>query len=247
MSVHAKLWLGFFNRSLSKKISSTVLKATAADSFSDTAATFAVLVSFIISHKTGLAADAFMGAVVAVLIFVAGVKILNDSKNLILSSPADPATVKAIYGIAGRYPEIIGIHDLIVHCYGPGNTLASMHAEVDGKLDIFYIHDLIDSLERSIFSELSVRATIHMDPVVTDDESLTKLREEISGSVKEVSEAFSAHDIRVVRGKTHTKIMFDISVPFEEKMKDIEIKEAVSEKISRTHANFFALITIDRQ
>jgi len=223
------------------------MKATAADSFSDAASTLAVLISFILSYKTNFNADAYMGVIVSLIIFLAGIKILNESKNLILSSPVDRATVAAIYKIAERFPEILGIHDLIVHSYGAGNTLASMHAEVDGKQDIFYIHDVIDHLERSIFSELSVQTTIHMDPVVTDDESLTKLRGDVALAVKEVSADFSPHDIRVVRGKTYTKLIFDVSVPFEEKMSDVRIKEAVSEKISRLDANFFAVITIDRE
>lgn len=247
VSVAVKLWLFFFNRKIGKKIDSTVIRATGTDSLSDAAATSAVLISALISHFTGFDTDAYMGILVAVIILIAGVKILNETKNSILGGAPDPKVVADILALAKEYPAVLGVHDLMVHSYGAGNTIASFHAEVDGAQDIFVTHDAIDMLEKEIYSRLGVRATVHMDPIVTDNEKIDAMRAEVLGCVRSVDERLDIHDFRCVDGVTHTNLIFDVTVPFEVKMSDGDVREAISSAVSRLTPNYFTVITIDRQ
>ena len=247
VSVAVKLWLFFFNRKIGKKIDSTVIRATGTDSLSDAAATSAVLISALISHFTGFDTDAYMGILVAVIILIAGVKILNETKNSILGGAPDPKVVADILALAREYPAVLGVHDLMVHSYGAGNTIASFHAEVDGAQDIFVTHDAIDMLEKEIYSRLGVRATVHMDPIVTDNEKIDAMRAEVLGCVRSVDERLDIHDFRCVDGVTHTNLIFDVTVPFEVKMSDGDVREAISSAVSRLNPNYFTVITIDRQ
>ncbi len=247
VSIILKLWLALFNRKIAKRINSSVIRATAADSLADAAATSAVLISMIIFRFSGLNVDGYMGTIVSVFIFIAGIKILSETKNSILGSAPEPEVIEAIYAITKEYPEVIGIHDMIVHNYGAGNTMASLHAEVDGSADIFITHDVIDNLEKRLFTELGVRATVHMDPIVTDDERVNALRAEVLAAVRGIDETFSIHDFRFVEGKTHTNLIFDISAPFEVKLTDAEIENAVGNAVKSINENYFAVITIDRQ
>jgi len=247
VSIVLKVWLFIFGRRAAKKLKSDVIRATAADSLSDAGATLAVLVSAIIAKLTGFNTDAYMGMAVAVVIFIAGIKILNDTKNSILGSAPDPEVVENIAALTKEYPEIVGIHDLVVHNYGPGNTIASFHAEVDGKIDVFITHDVIDNVEKRLYSELGVRASVHMDPIVTDDERINELKAKVLGVLREIDERLGMHDFRFVEGQTHTNLIFDITVPFEVKESDEEIKRAVSLKISELDPNFFTVLTVDRE
>jgi cation diffusion facilitator family transporter len=246
LSILCKLWLALFNRKIAKKINSSVIRATAADSLSDAIATSAVLVSVIVSYFTGFDTDAYMGIAVSMLIFVAGIKILNDTKNSILGSAPEPEVIEGICEIVGRYPDILGIHDMTVHNYGPGNTIASLHAEVDGSKDVFYTHDVIDNAENDIYAEMGVRTTIHLDPIVTNDELVNELRRKVTELVKGVDERLSIHDFRFVPGHTHSNLLFDVCAPFEVKMTDTELKDAVSNAVSNIDPNYFAVIMIDR-
>ena len=247
ISIVVKLWLFVFGRIAAKKLRSDVIRATSADSLSDAVATSAVLVAAIISKLTGYSTDAYMGIVVAVVILIAGVKILNDTKNSILGSAPDPEVVFSILAVTKEYPEILGIHDVMIHNYGPGNTIATFHAEVDGAVDVFKTHDVVDNLEKRLHSELGVRATVHMDPVVTDDEKVSALRVKVLAVVREIDERFGIHDFRFVEGTTHTNLIFDVTVPFEIKDSDTEIKEKVSSKISELDPNYFTVLTVDRE
>lgn len=247
VSVAVKLWLAIFNRTVGKRIGSSVIRATATDSLSDAIATGAVLVAMLISHLTGFYTDAYMGIAVGSLIFVAGIRILNDTKNSILGSAPEPEVVEQIVAIAKEYPEVLGIHDMVVHNYGPGNTIASFHAEVDGAVNAFITHDVIDTVERRLWHEMGVRATVHMDPIVTDDERVSELREAVRETVKEIDERLDIHDFRFVEGVTHSNLIFDVSVPFEIKASDDEIKRTISSRLSELDPNYFAVITVDRQ
>ena len=247
VSVLAKLWLFFFGRSAGKKINSDVIRASATDSLSDAGATFAVLVSAIIARASGFDIDGYMGIIVAIIIFIAGIKVLNETKNSILGSAPEPEVVEGIHEIVKQYPQILGIHDMVVHNYGPGNTICSFHAEVDGKVDIFETHDCIDNVERNLYSALGVRATIHMDPIVTDDEKVSALRTKVAVVVKEIDMRLTIHDFRYVEGTTHSNLIFDVTVPFEIKESNERIKELVSDKVSEIDPNYFAVITIDRE
>ena len=247
VSVLGKLWLFFFGRSAGKKLNSDVIKASATDSLSDAGATLAVLVSAIIARVSGFDIDGYMGIAVAVIIFIAGIKVLNETKNSILGSAPEPEVVEGIHNIVKEYPQILGIHDMVVHNYGPGNTICSFHAEVDGKVDVFETHDCIDNVERRLYNELAIRATIHMDPIVTDDEKVTMLRAKTAAAVKEIDERLTIHDFRYVEGITHSNLIFDVTVPFEMKETNERVKELVSNKIAEIDPNYFAVITVDRE
>ena len=247
LSALAKLWLAAFNKKIAKRIDSTVMRATSADSLSDALATGAVLVSGLISYFTDVRTDAYMGIAVAVVIMIAGIKILNETKNSILGGAPDPDVVEGIVRITENYPEILGIHDMVVHNYGSGNTIASFHAEVDGAEDVFITHDVVDNVEKRIWRELGIRATIHMDPIVTDDERVGALRERVSQTVRAIDGRISIHDFRFVEGHTHTNLIFDVAVPFEIGLGDDEIKREISSRISELDPNYFAVITVDRE
>lgn len=247
ISIAVKLWLGISGKRVAKRIGSSVVRATSADSISDALATSAVLASALISYFTGIQTDAYMGVAVSVVIFIAGIKILNETKNSILGSPPEPEVVQNIARITTEYGEILGIHDMVVHNYGPGNTIASLHAEVDGSRDVYLIHDVIDNVEKRLYAELGVRATIHMDPVVTDDERVSELRALTLEAVKEIDTRCSIHDFRFVEGVTHSNLIFDVTVPFEMKLSDDELCDEIEKRLKRINGTYFAVITVDRQ
>lgn len=247
VSIIVKLWLCLFNSRLAKKINSSVMKATSADSFSDAIATFAVLVSMIIFKLTGFGrADAIMGIIVAVIIFIAGIKILDETKNSILGHAADPETIEDIAKIVASYPDALGIHDMIVHNYGPGIIIASLHIEVDGAKNIFDTHDMIDLIEKEIGEKLNIQVTIHMDPIVTDDEQVTGMRDMTRQTVKSIDSAWDIHDFRFVKGNTHTNLIFDVCVPFECKYTAAQIKDIIQFKLHEIDEKLLIVITVDR-
>lgn len=246
ISVIVKLWLCFFNRRLADRIGSSVMKATAADSLSDAIATAAVLVAMLVFRFTGFDADGYMGVVVAIIIFIAGIKILNETKNAILGESADPEVVENVKRIVSEFPDALGIHDMVVHSYGPGQTIVTLHIEVDGEKSVFDSHDMIDMIERRLNSELGIHSNIHMDPIVTNDEEVKRMRAIVKGLVKEIDERLDIHDFRFVRGTTHTNLIFDINAPFEVKMSDAEIKAEISRRIALYNNDYFAVTTVDR-
>ena len=249
ISIAGKLWLGGFNRSIGKRIDSAVMRATAADCFSDCLSTGAVLIATAISlffPNLNLNLDAYMGVIVAILILIAGIKILLETKNSILGEAPSEEIVQEIYRVVSQYPLAIGIHDLIVHNYGPGHVIASLHLEVDGKEDIYVIHDMADNVEQHLRRELGIEATVHMDPIVTDNEQITALRTQVQEVVASIQPGMLIHDFRFVPGETHTNLIFDIAVPFECKMTEEELRATVSDRISRINPSYFTVITIDR-
>ena len=246
LSILFKLWLAVFNYRLGKKIDSDVMRATATDSLSDVISTSAVLISTIIFRFTGLDIDSWVGLAVSCLILWAGVKILRETQNSLLGEAPVKEVTDGIEKIISEYPAILGIHDMMIHSYGPGHSFASFHAEVDGAADVFDSHDVIDEVERRIGEELSIVCTIHMDPICTDDALTTSLREETAELVKTVDPGITIHDFRIVTGVTHTNLIFDAAVPFEVKMTPAEIRSAISEKIRERHADYYAVVTVDR-
>ena len=246
VSILSKLWLVFFNRKIAKKIDSAVMKATAADSLSDAGASAAVLVAMLILKFTGVDIDGYMGIAVAVVIFIAGIKILNDTKNSILGEAPSDDVVKGIEAIVAEFPEALGIHDMIVHSYGPNKFVANLHIEVDGSKDIFESHDMIDLIEKRLNSELGILSNIHMDPIVVDDAENDAMKAFVIECVKSVDERLSIHDFRFVKGKTHTNLLFDINVPFEIKMSNNDVIAAVQDKVSETRPDHFVVVNVDR-
>ncbi len=246
LSILAKLWLGFFYKSVGKTINSEILRAAAADSFSDVLSTGATLASALVWMIFDLNVDAYVGLVVSIFILVAGLKILNENKNIILGAAPDPEIIETIKEHALSNDKILGIHDLMVHTYGAGATIASFHAEVDGKGDFFEAHDLIDNIEKELLAEHNIACTIHMDPIVTDDEEINALKGRVIESIKAVDERWHIHDFRCVMGPTHTNIIFDVEVPFEDARTSKEISSVIEEQIKDLNEKYFAVINVDR-
>ena len=246
VSVLVKIWLWYFNTRLSKKIDSSVLKATGMDSLADAIATSAVMIAMFIIKLTGVDIDGYVGVAVAVLIFVAGIRVLNETKNSILGSSPDPEIVENIKRVVGEFPDALGIHDMVVHNYGPSRTIATLHIEVDGAKCVFESHDMIDRIEQRLREELGIVSNIHMDPIVTDDAEVNELKTITLCKIREIDERLDIHDFRFVRGVTHSNLIFDISVPFEVKMSDEEIQKCALAKIQEHNASFFTVTNIDR-
>ena len=248
VSIAIKLWMFFFNRKIAKKIDSSVMRATATDCLSDAGATLGVLVAQMIASFLGLLwLDSAVGIAIAVLIIIAGIRVLGETKNSILGEAPDAQVVDGIKALVGEYPEALGIHDMMVHSYGPGHHIASLHVEVDGEADVYHTHDVIDNIEKRLHTELGIIATIHMDPVVTNDERVNALRERTGELLKSIDPSLSMHDFRVVAGPSHTNLIFDIEAPFECKWTDAEIKQAVADGLAKWEGTHFAVLTVDRQ
>lgn len=247
-SIMLKIWLSFFYKKIGKRIDSSVVKAAGVDSLMDSISTFAVLVSAIIVKLSGVQIiDTIMSMIVAVLIIVAGINILNETKNSLLGEAPIDDQIKAINSIIEEYPDIIDIHDLMIHNYGPNHYFATLHAEVDGNKDIFKLHDMIDGVEKRIQTDLNILCTIHLDPIVTDDETLNELKEFLLNAIcEDVATDITVHDFRAVIGETHTNIIFDIMLPFESKLSPIEAIERISNAVLKRRDNVFCVITVDR-
>ena len=246
-SIIVKLLLALFYRSIGKSIDSSVVLAASADSFSDSFSTLAVLASSIVIKLTGWhVIDAIMGIIVSIPIIIAGFKILNETKDVLLGEAPVDETVRDIERIIKDFPDIIGTHDLMVHNYGPSNFVASFHAEVDGKQDIYYLHDMIDNVERRICDELKILCTIHMDPVVTDDENVNELKTFLIDTMREEGLDFPIHDFRTVIGQTHTNMIFDVVLPFDSKISEEDLKLAISNAVTKKRNYCYCVITVDR-
>ena len=248
-AILVKLWIAFFNRKIGKKIDSSVMKATAADAISDVLSTGAVLIStlvMLIFPNLNLNLDAYMGVIVAILILIAGIKILLEAKDSLLGGAPSEEIVRRITELVGEYPSALGIHDLTVHNYGPGHIIASLHVEVDGSVNVFESHDMIDLIEQRLRKECGIAATIHMDPIVTDDCVVTELREKVKAVVASISPDITVHDFRFVSGNTHSNLIFDVAVPYETKLTADELRTAISARIAEVDPSYCAVITVDR-
>lgn len=249
LSIGGKLWFALFNRALDRRIDSAVMRATAVDSLSDTLSTGAVLAVTLLSlffpTVIGWNLDAYVGAIVSLLIIVSGIRILNESKNAILGEAPSEDVLNTIHSTIARYPDVLGIHDMKIHNYGPGHVIATLHVEVDGKVDIFQTHDMVDNVERDL-RESGIDATIHMDPIVTDDERVNELRARTQAAIQAIHPALDIHDFRFVEGQTHTNLIFDVRLPFEVKMTGEELLASATEAIRAIDPSFFAVITVDR-
>lgn len=247
-SIILKLWLAYFYNYIGKKINSKVVRASAIDSLMDSVSTVAVLGSAIVIKLTGYnKIDSIVGLGVAVMIIVAGVKILNETKNSILGEAPIEEQVKVVNEIISEYPEIIGIHDLMIHNYGPNHYIASFHAEVDGSGNIYELHDIIDNVEKRIQTELNISCTIHMDPISTEDETVNELKCFLLDTIRsDVSDKITVHDFRVVVGNTHTNMIFDIVLPFEFKKSSEDIADEIRNAVLKRRSDCYCVITVDR-
>lgn len=246
VSILVKLYMYFYNHKIAGAIDSSAMNATASDSFGDVLATSVVLLSSVIGWIFGLAIDGWCGLLVAIFIFYSGVSSARDTINPLLGQAPDPEFVTKIRSIVLSHPQIMGIHDLLVHDYGPGRRMISLHAEVNAQGSFVELHDLIDNIERELQQKLSCSAVIHMDPVITDDPEINELRHKVTDIVYRLDERLTLHDFRIIRGPTHTNVIFDVVVPFHFKMTDAQLRSWLDERIKQIDPSYFCVINIDK-
>ncbi len=245
-SILVKLWLYLFNKKVSKLISSTTLEATAIDSRNDVIVTTAVLVCGIIINITSFVIiDAIAGLLIAVFIMISGLKLASETLSPLLGEAPNEELVKSTLDRLKCYDGVLGVHDLMVHDYGPGRCFASVHLEMDAKDDIMLSHDICDNIERD-FAKDGMILVVHLDPIITDDEGINTLRKITEDVILSIDPEISMHDFRVVKGYTHTNLIFDIAVSFDCKKTDEELKELITSKIKETDDKLFTVIDVDR-
>lgn len=247
-SILVKLYMFFYNHSLSKKIESAAMKATSVDSLSDTVATTLVLIATLISKYTGLLLDGWFGILVGLFILYTGGSTLKETIDLLLGQPPKQEFIDEVKEIVLGHSMVHGVHDLIVHDYGPGRVMISLHAEVDVNGDIQDIHEQIDHIEHELQEKLHCSATIHMDPIVTDDKEVLVMKAKVEEMVHFLDESFSMHDFRMVKGSTRTNLIFDVEVPRKTSYTDNEIVNWLKERIHELPGSkYFAVIQIDHE
>lgn len=245
VSVAVKLYMWHYNRRIGGKIRSAAMEATASDSLSDAAATSAVLLAMLIGRWTGLAVDGYVGMVVALFILFSAYKAAKETLSPLLGQAPDPELVQHIRDIVEEHDTVVGIHDLVVHDYGPGRQMVSLHAEVPASGDILQLHDVIDNIERELHEKLHVQAVIHMDPIVTDDETVDALRRQVAELVRQVEPRMTVHDLRVIRGTTHTNLVFDAVLPLDAAITPAEAARRIREKVSELDGDYYAVVTVE--
>lgn len=246
-SILVKLYMCFYNRSIGKKINSAAMRATANDSLSDTVSTTLVLAATIISQLTGVILDGWFGVLVGIFIFYTGITTMKDTIDPLLGQAPDKELVNHIEEVVMAHPIVHGIHDLIVHDYGPGRLMISLHAEVSASGDLLEIHDEIDNIEHELQQKLNCAATIHMDPIVTDNEEVNRLHDRVLELAKSLDSSLNIHDFRMVEGPTHTNLIFDVAVPYECKMTDVEVSNTLKKGVRElSGGQYFAVIQVDR-
>ena len=246
VSICAKFYMYCYNRGVGKKISAAAMQATAADSLSDCAATAAVLLATLAGYFLHWQIDGWCGLVVSLLILWAGVQAARDTLSPLLGQPPSEEFVQEIRDIVMESQVVCGIHDLVVHDYGPGRVMISLHAEVPAHGDIMALHDEIDNIEQRLRRELGCAATIHMDPIVTDDKLTAETRERVAQLVRGIDEHITIHDFRMVTGPTHTNVIFDAVVPFKFRLSDHEVEQEIQAAVKRLDSSYFAVVQIDR-
>ena len=246
VSVAMKLYMSFYNRALANKINSVAMKATATDSLSDAVATTVVLISMIVAHYTGLAIDGYTGALVALMILWAGFNAAKDTISPLLGTAPDSELVNRIYDIVLACPMVTGVHDLVIHDYGAGRRMISLHAEVPADGNIIAIHDAIDLIEQQLAKELNCHAVIHMDPLETNDWMVNSTKDCIAQALREkMDKLITIHDFRMVTGPTHTNVIFDLLLPYEVKMDPENARMRAAEIVKELDPTYNAVITVD--
>lgn len=246
VSICIKLWLGWFNGALAKRIRSEALKATATDSRMDAIATGAVLLGLILSELVNYPLDGWVGALVALLILKAGFDSAKSTLDPLLGQAPDPEEVAAIEKLILGHAPIEGIHDLVIHDYGPGRRMMSVHAEVPEQADIMMVHDVIDHVERELRRSFGLEAVIHMDPVQTGNPLVEELKELTQKLAREIDPALTIHDFRITSGPMFTNLIFDVVVPFTVTLTEKEVKEQLGEKLMAVNPAYRAVIDVDR-
>jgi len=246
-AVAVKAYMAFYNFSTGKKISSASMRATGYDSLSDCVATSAVLVCLIISHLTSINLDAYCGLAVSGFVLFSGIRAAKETIDPLLGTPPDKEYISQITEIVRSYGKdrILGMHDLIVHDYGPGRTMISLHVEILEDSDLIAMHDMIDNIERKLSETLGCDAVIHMDPISVHDDETSQVRKQIAELVKQIDTRLTVHDLRMVKGPTHTNLIFDLVVPFDMQKSEDSIKETIVKEVKKINENYYTVINID--
>ena len=248
VSIGMKIYMFFYNNAVAKKIDSPSMAATAKDCLSDSVATSVVLISALVSHYTNIKIDGYCGLLVALLIFYAGYTAAKETLNPLLGQKASEEFEKEIEELVMAHEEVCGVHDLFVHDYGPGRQIISLHAEVSADSDIMMIHDVIDNIENELRVKLGCDATIHMDPIVTNDEHVTEMKANMVRIIKGIDSRLSLHDFRMVDGPSHTNLIFDVVAPFDLEMSDEELVKAIFTKTQEILGErYFTVIKVDKK
>lgn len=246
VAIAIKIWQTLFNVSLGKKINSITLIATGADSRNDVIATGTVIVSILIGHFANIQIDGYMGCFVALFIMWSGVQLVKETMSPLLGESPDPELVNQISEMARSFDGVLGIHDLVVHNYGPGKIFASIHIEVDADGNLMETHDTIDNIERKISHDLKIHITAHLDPIKINDPLRNKMLKVVTECIENMDNVYNVHDLRVVPGTTHTNIIFDVLVSPECKLSHEEIKDAVNKVIKNIDPTYFVVINFDK-
>lgn len=246
LSILVKIYMAYYNRCVGNKIDSAAMKATSLDSLSDTLATTVVLIATLISHFFGYKIDGYCGILVGLFIFYAGITAAKDTISPLLGQSPDPEFVSKIETLVLSHEGIIGIHDLIVHDYGPGRRMISLHAEVADDCNILSMHDIIDNIEHDLKDELLCNAVIHMDPVSIHDEETIELKKIVQQILSNMHASLSLHDFRIVKGHTHTNIIFDLVIPYDFELSDNQLINIIREKLKEINSTYYAVIDIDK-
>lgn len=246
LSIGVKLYMAYYNTSIGKRIQSAGMRATAVDSLSDCCATAAVLFATLFMYFTKIDIDGYCGILVGVFIFYAGCKAAGETISPLLGQKPSADLVNQIHEIVMSYDEVIGIHDLIAHDYGPGRLMISLHAEVPANGNILHLHDTIDRIEQQLGNDLNCEAVIHMDPILTDDEQTREYRDIVLQVLAKMEGDLQIHDFRIVKGPTHTNLIFDVVTPFDYVLSDTALKEQIQERLQQKDASLFAVVRVDK-
>lgn len=245
LSIGVKLILATVNGSLGRAIDSTALLATAADSRNDCIATGAVLLSAVFAHLTSINVDGYAGLAVALFILYSGANTAKETISPLLGEAADPELQRTIVAALRSNDKVLGYHDLMVHDYGPGQRFASVHVEMDMREDVLTCHTIIDDIERQVLDSHGIHLVIHYDPVVTDDEELNRMRTSVDKVLKSIDPRISIHDFRMVRGDTHTNLIFDMILPYDLDDQRQQIKRQLDAAINLGDTQYYTVITFD--
>ena len=245
LSVAVKLYMFYYNRAIGKRIKSSAMTVTATDSLSDAVSTTAVLVATLVAQFTGLNIDGWVGMLVALFILFSAYKAAKETLSPLLGQTPEPEFVEHIQQIVLSYPEVQNVHDLVVHDYGPGRVMISLHAEVPADGNLLQLHDVIDNIEHRLQKELGCVAVIHMDPIVTNDAHTTALRQAVAEQVKTIDPRLTIHDFRIVPGPSHTNLIFDVVVPYDVKLSGEQVRRRIGELVAQMDGNYFAVVQID--
>ena len=246
VSIAVKLYMFSYNRRLGRKLNSSAMEAISMDSLSDSAATLAVLIATLVGHFTGLMIDGWCGILVAAFILWSGFNAAKDTLDPLLGTPPTREFVTQIRDIVMAHKSILGIHDLIVHDYGPGRVMISVHAEVSASENVLELHDEIDNVEKELREKLGCEAVIHMDPIVTDDGITEETRQRVAALVHCIDDEINIHDFRMVVGPTHTNVIFDAVVPFKFRLTDAEVREKIEAAVRALDGNYYAVVNVER-